>query len=316
VLLKRTARRFIVKKSCIAILGAAFALGFIANGRDARAQSIPRAVQIVPAQAGTCSADLRDGVPYDDHEKHPDASCKLKIAQHNKSAWMRRLTSAVGADKLLAEAHVKQWEHAIGVASVAAMEKEYNDAKHALSKATGDAKRAAEAVVASAEKRLHDAIDSHEKDIERHAAEIKTQLMGIENNAKKRVDDMKKKFEGAVGDAKHAFQLEMLHAEQTLHRVEEVLATNELTAAERKLAAVGKRVSGEVAALRARAQAEYNQIKSKVDAIHKRVHNAIADVTAKIKSVESKVKGTVHAVTDEVSHVEHALKNVFHGLFG
>jgi len=307
-----------MNKSKFGVIAAALTLGFVAMGEDAEAQSVSRGVRVVPMQAagGTCAASLVPGVLFDDHAAHPDPHCKVKIAQHNKQTWLAKLASAVGHDKTLAEAHVKQWEHALGVATVAAMEKEYLEAKAAAAKAVGAAKGAATAAVGAAEKRLHDAIDAHEKEIERHALEIEQKLRGIGANAEKEVADLKAKWQHATGDMKHELEMKWLNAQHTLHRVEEVLATNELTAAQRKLMAAGKRVSAELASLKAKAQAEYDRIRAKVESIHRRVTSAIAEVKAKMDAVRAKAKNIVHHVHDEVAHVEHALKNVFHGLFG
>lgn len=304
----------------LGFVGASLLLGLAAVGGDASARPASRVSVGIPAQAGAvCTADLRDGVVFEDHAQHPDASCKAKIAEHNKKTWMRRLGTAVGAAKAEAEAHVRMWEHALGVATIASIEKEYAAAKQAAAKAVGGAKAAAEQGVTQLEKRLHDAIDSHEKDIERHAAEAHAKLTEIASHARKEAEDLKRKFESAVGTAKHDAEAAWLHAEKLVHRAEEVLGSNELAAAKHKLEAVSRRVHAGVDALKARAQAEYDRVRAKVEGIHKRVRDEIAHVESRLKGLVGKAKSIVSTVKhlhDEVDHVEHALKNVFHGIFG
>ena len=133
----------------------------------------------------------------------------------------------------------------------------FDQALAGCQKAEKELKDAKGAAIANAEKRLHAAIDAHEKDIERHAQEATAKLLEIESSAKRKVEELKKKYEAAAGQAKHALEAEWLGAERTVKRVEEVLATNELAAAEHKLAAASKRIGAEAAQLKARAQAAY-----------------------------------------------------------
>ncbi len=308
----------------LGMMGGAFLLGVVAFGGDASAQSAGSSVRIVPLQVtgatgGACAADLREGVPFEDHHQHPEASCKLKIAQHNKTTWMKKMTSAIGVEKTQAESQVRLWEHAIGVASVASMEKEYNEARAAAAKAVGAAKGAADQAVTAAEKRLHDSIDSHERDIERHAQEVRAKLAQLSGDARKHIDEMKHKLQTAVGDAKHGFEHGLYVAEHAEKRIEEALATNDLAAAERKFASATRRVHASAAAIRAKAQAEYEHVKARVEGIHKRVRAEIEHIKSKIAGVVGKVKNLAHTVQkvhDEIDHVESSVKNIYHKLFG
>ncbi len=319
--------RIAMKEECVmsanrklGIIGGALLLGVVAYGGDAGAQSAPSIMRVVPMQAAAaCTPDLREGVPFEDHHQHPDAACKLKIATHNKMTWMKKLTSAIGIDKAQAESQVRAWEHAVGVATVATAERDYHDFRAAAAKAVGGAKAAAEAAVTGAEKRLHDAIDAHEKDIEKHAAEVRAKLAQLSADAKKHVDEMKQKFQTAVGDAKHQFEHGLLMAEHAEKRIEEVLATNDLVHAERKLAAASKRVHAQAAAVRAKFQAEYDHVRARVEGIHKRLRAEMDHIKSKIAAVSSKVKNIAHTVQkvhDEISHVESSVKNIYNKLFG
>jgi hypothetical protein len=261
------------------------------------------------AKPASCSVALHEGTVVRDHTDGTSAECAATIAEHNKKTLLASMRHASANALHDARAAVSSWERFRLGALHAAASRDFDQAKDALSKATGDAKAGAQAALGKAAQQADQVVDDAEKHAGELAAEAKKEINDRLNVARTRVEDAKKALQHGAARVKEELEAKLLRAEVAAKHLETMLGQVDLTFAERKLNLAAHRLGDEAKAIEGRARAEYDQAKQKVQAVEQRVKSEIASAEDKVKGIEKKLHKKFDDVKDHLTDLGHHIQD-------